>query len=60
MKNLEEFKSYDKIKEMLEATKIIKNQRTQNMKRIPTSSTSEKTQHKELPNAKINDAKYAI
>ena len=40
MKNLEELKNKDKIKEMLDMTKIIKSQRQpKNLKRILTSST---------------------
>ena len=40
MKNLEEIENKDKIKEMLDATKIIKSQRPpENLKRILTSST---------------------
>ena len=61
MKNLEEIENKDKIKEILGITKIIKSQRQpKNLKRILTSSTFGKTEHKELPNAKINDAKYVI
>ena len=62
MKNLEEIENKDKIKKILDTTKIIKSQRQpKNQKRILTSSTFEKkTQHKELPNAKINDVKYVI
>ena len=59
-KNLE-LKNNDKIKEILDTKEIIKSQRQpQNLKRILTSSTFGKTQHKELPNAIINDAKYVI
>ena len=59
MENLEEIENKDKIKEMLDTAKIIKSQRQpKNLKRILTSST--KTQHKELPNGKINDPKYVI
>ena len=40
MKNLEEIKNKDKIKEILDTTKIIKSQRQpKNLKRILTSST---------------------
>ena len=40
MKSLEEIKNKDKIKEILDTTKIIKSQRyPQNLKRIHTSST---------------------
>ena len=40
MKNLEELKSKDEIKEILDTTKIIKSQRQpKNIKRILTSST---------------------
>ena len=40
MKNLEELKDNDKIKEILDTTKIIKSQRLpKNLKRILTSST---------------------
>ena len=61
MKNLEELKNKEKIKEILDTTKIIKSQRQpKNLKRILTSSTFEKTQHKDLPNAIINDAKCVI
>ena len=55
---MEEIEKKDK-----NTTKIIKSQRQPKiLKRILTSSTFEKkkTQHKELPNAKINDAKYVI
>ena len=61
MKNLEELKNNDKIKEILDTTKIIKSQRQpQNLKRLLTSLHPEKTHHNELPNAIINDAKYDI
>ena len=43
MKNLEDIENKDKIKEMLDTTKIIKSQRqSKNLKRILTSSTFEK------------------
>ena len=62
MKNLEEIENKDKIIEILDTTKIIKSQRQhKHLKRILTSYTfGKKTQHKELPNAKINDEKYVI
>ena len=62
MKNLEELKNKDKIKEILDTTKIIKSQRQpKNLKRILTSSTfGENTTLKDLSNAKINDVKYVI
>ena len=51
MKNLEESENKDKIKEILDTTKIIKSQRQpKNLKRILLHS--EKKQHKVLPNAK--------
>ena len=61
MKNLEELKSKAKIKEILDTTKIIKSQRQPKiLKEYSPLLHSEKTQHKELPNAIINDAKYVI
>ena len=61
MRNLKDTENKDKIKEILDTTKMIKSQRQpKNMKRILTSSTFGKTQHKELSNAKINDANYVI
>ena len=61
MKNLEEIENKDKIKEIQDTTKIIKSQRQpKNLKKILMSSTFGKTQHRELPNEKINDAKYVI
>ena len=61
MKILEELKNKDKIKEILDTTKIIKNQRQpQNLKRISPLLHSEKTQHKELLNAIINYSKFVI
>ena len=58
---LEEIENKDKIKEILDTTKIIKSQRQpKNLKKILTSSTFGKTQPKELPNAEINDEKYVI
>ena len=60
MKNLE-YKNKDKIKEILTTAKISKSQRqTKNLTRILTSSTFEKTHHKVLLSAVINDAKYVI
>ena len=51
IKNLEELENKDKIKEILDKTKIMKSQRQpKNLKRILTSSTFGETQHKELPN----------
>ena len=60
-KNLEELKNNDKIKEILDTTKVIKSLRQpKNLKRILTLLNSGKTQHKELPNAKIKDEVYVI
>ena len=57
IKNLEELENKNKIKEILDTTKIVKSQRQpKNLKRIH----SEKTQHKEVVNAIINNAKYVI
>ena len=61
MKNQEELENKDGIKEILDTTKIIKIR--DNPKILEEYSPllhSEKTQHKELPNAIINDAKYGI
>ena len=61
MSNPEELKNKDKIKEILDPTKIIKSQRQpKNIKRILTSPYSEKTPHNGLPNLIINDSKYVI
>ena len=61
MKNLEESENKDKIKEILDTTKMIKSQRQpKNQKRILTSSTFRKTQHKELPNAKKKKKKKTM
>ena len=61
MKNLEELKNNDKIKEILDTTKIIINQRQpKNLKRISPLLHLEKTQHKRLPNAVISGVKYVI
>ena len=51
IKNLE-LKNKDKIKEILDNPKILKE--------YSSLLHSEKTQHNELPNAIINDAKYVI
>ena len=52
MKNLLELKNKDKIREILDTTKIIKE--------YSPFLHSQKPQPKELPNAVINDAKYVI
>ena len=60
MKNLE-LKNEDKIKEILDTTKIIKSQRQQKiLKEYSPLLHLEKTQHKELPNVIINDTKYVV
>ena len=56
-----EIENKDDSQEILDTTKIIKTQRQpKNPKRILTFCTFGKQQHKELPNAKINDAKFVI
>ena len=61
MKNREELKNKDKINEILDTTKIIKSQRQPKIwKEYSPLLHSEKTQHKELTNAIINDVKYVI
>ena len=61
IKNLEELLNNDKIKEILDTTKSLKAR--DNPKIIKEHSPLlhlEKTQHKELPNAIINEVKYVI
>ena len=61
MNNLEELKNNDKIKERLDTAKIIKVRDNRKiLKEYSPFLHSEKTQHKGLSNAIINDAKYAI
>ena len=62
MKNLEELENKDKIKEILDTTKIMKSQRQpQNLKEYSRLLHSKKkTQHEEWPSAIIKDVKYVI
>ena len=60
MKNLKEIENKDKIKEILNTTKIIKSQRQlQNLKRILTSSTFGENTTQGVTKCN-NDAKYVI
>ena len=61
MKNIEELRKNDKIKEILYITKSLKDRNNpQNLKEYSPLLHSAKTQHQEFPNAIINDAKYVI
>ena len=63
MKNLDEFKNNDKIKEILDTIKIIKNQsQPKNLKRIITSSTfwEDTTQGVTKCNIYVCNVKYMI
>ena len=61
VKNLEELKNNDIIKEILNTTKVIKSQKQPKiLKGYSPLLHSEKTQYKGLPNAIINDVKNII
>ena len=61
MKNIEELKNKDKIKEILDTKKSLKARENQKiLKEYSPLLHSEKTQHKELLNAIINYVKYVI
>ena len=60
MKNLEEIKNNDKMKEILDNKNHKKPDTTQNLIRILTSSTYGENTKKGLPNAIIKDAKHVI